>query len=397
MLHAKPEFAYIEKPMTRPLSLAEHTLLAELVEKSLDNMFDEQFAENGSFILRTAKNRDGVERNYFYYQGYRPKDLAEDKPKRYQLYVGPADNPAIAERVARFHDIKTSRKERAALVQGLAAIGLPRPPVQMGRIVEALAKAGLFRMRAVLVGTAAYQTYPALTGMRLDDTTAITGDVDVAQFRAISLSIDDRSEPILEILKKADPTFRPVPHLTDPVASTVFQNAAGFRLDLITPHRGSDDQMGKPQKLDALAGAAAEPLRFLDFLIHKPVRSVLLYGPGINVNVPAPERFAVHKLIISTRRRADTNGAAKARKDIAQARELILALDHIGQRDALVQALDEAWERGPRWREAIKTGASRLPDPALAVFAELSDGKISKVRPKPPPVPKKNRGSGMGD
>lgn len=365
--------------MPHPLTLAEHTLLAELIEKSLDNTFDEQFPENGSFTIRSIKGLNGVLRDYFYYQGYRPKGLADKQPTRYQLYVGPADDPAISSRVERFRSIKAGRKERAALVKGLTAIGLPRPPVQMGRIVEALAKAGIFRMRAVLVGTAAYQTYPALTGMRLDDATAITGDVDIAQFRSISISIGDHTEPILDVLSKIDPTFQAVPHVSDPIAATAFRNAAGFRLDVITPHRGSDDQMGKPQKMNALSGAAAEPLRFLDFLIHKPVRSVLLYGPGISVNVPAPERYAIHKLIISTRRRPDAVGSAKSRKDTAQARELILALDYTGRRDALADVLKEAWERGPKWREAIQKGAQQLPDPSLNILTELSDNQIVRT------------------
>jgi hypothetical protein len=365
-----------EDSMPRPLSLAEHTLLAELVEKSLDAMFDDQFAENGSFIIRSARNREGVERSYFYYQGYKPKASPDDKPTRYQRYVGPTDDEAIAERVARFQEIKTGRKERAALVQGLAGIGLPRPPVQMGRITEALAKAGLFRMRAVLIGTAAFQTYPAILGMRLDDSAAITGDVDVAQFRSISLSIDDRTPPILEILQDVDPTFQAVPHRNDPIAVTAFQNASGFRLDILTPHRGSDDQIGKALKMDAIEGAAGEPLRFLDFLIHKPVRSVMLFGPGVSVNVPAPERFAIHKLIISTRRRTDSAAVAKSRKDIAQAGEIILSFDQIGQVETLADAFDEAWRRGPRWREAIEKAARRLPAPTRAALSKASGDRL---------------------
>jgi len=369
--------------MPRLLSLAEHTLLGELVEKSLDAMFDEQFPENGSFTLRAFKNRDGVERNYYYYQGYRPKAEGEKRSRRYQLYVGPADDPAIAERVHRFQAIKQGRQARASLVQGLGGVGLPRPPVQMGRIVEALAKAGVFRMRAVLIGTAAYQTYPAILGMRLEEATSMTGDVDVAQFRAISISIEDKTEPVLTILKEVDPTFRALPHRADPIASTIFENSSGFRLDILTPHRGSDDQIGKPLKMDALEGAAAEPLRFLDFLIRNPVRSVMLYGPGVSVIVPAPERFAVHKLIVATRRRTDPTGQAKSRKDVAQASELILALDQTGRASALTQVFLEAWERGPRWREAILEGASRLPDRAWAILVRASNGALPSARPSP--------------
>lgn len=62
--------------------------------------------------------------------------------------------------------------------------------------------------------------------------------------------------------------------------------------------------------MPALGGASADPLRFLDFLIYEPVRAVLLHKSGISVIVPAPERYAVHKLIVASRRVVDTIGAA---------------------------------------------------------------------------------------
>ena len=163
--------------MPRPMSLAEHTLLAELLERSLDEMFDDQFPENGSFIERAVARRDGTTRNYLYYQGYRPGNGPSASNARYSKYVGPADDAKLAERVRRFQEIKTRRRENARLVDALVGAGLPRPPVAMGRIIEALAKAGVFRLRAALVGTAAYQVYPAVLGMRLDQTSATTGIV----------------------------------------------------------------------------------------------------------------------------------------------------------------------------------------------------------------------------
>lgn len=47
------------------------------------------------------------------------------------------------------------------------------------------------------------------------------------------------------------------------------------------------------------------------------------HGSGILVLVPAPERFAVHKLILALERPPTV---AKREKDIAQAEALILAL-----------------------------------------------------------------------
>ena len=83
-----------------------------------------------------------------------------------------------------------------------------------------------------------------------------------------------------------------------------------------TPNEGADTD--KPQRLSALQ-TDAQALRFLDFLIREPEPAVLLYGPGIYVNVPAPQRYAIHKLIVSRRRR---EGAAKRDKDLHQAEAL---------------------------------------------------------------------------
>jgi hypothetical protein len=72
----------------------------------------------------------------------------------------------------------------------------------------------------------------------------------------------------------------------------------------------------------ALAGAGAQPLRHLDFLIHQPERSVTLYDGGVPVTLPRAERFAVHKLIVAVERKDQI----KSGKDIMQADTLIEAL-----------------------------------------------------------------------
>ena len=348
--------------MPRLLGLAEHTLFAELLDRSLDAAFDEQFPENGSFVERHRTNRDGVSRSYWYYQGYRIGPAAiGGEPKRYSLYVGPADDPAIADRVRRFAQIKEARHDRGRLVDALAGAGMPRPPAGIGRVVEALAKAGVFRLRAVLVGTAAYQTYGGLLGARPALASAITGDVDIAQFRSVSICVEDGVSDMTAVLRDVDPSFKPLPGLNDRAGPVIFENAARFRVDFLTPHRGSDDQMGSSLAMPALGGAAAQPLRFLDYLIHRPVRSVVLYGPGVAVQVPAPERYAVHKLIISTRRRDDGAGQAKARKDVLQAGELLEGLVMVGRGHVVAPAFEEAWARGPTWRQLIAAGVAKLP------------------------------------
>ena len=72
----------------------------------------------------------------------------------------------------------------------------------------------------------------------------------------------------------------------------------GFRVEFLTPDGCSDDQEGKPVPMPALGGAAAFPPRLLDYLIHQPIRVVLLHGTGVPVLVASPERYAIHKLTV---------------------------------------------------------------------------------------------------
>ena len=114
--------------------------------------------------------------------------------------------------------------------------------------------------------------------------------------------------------------------------------------------------------MPALGGASADPLRFLDFLIRDPIRTVLLHKGGVPVTVPAPERYAVHKLIVATRRRTDGQSVLKRDKDIRQAALLFEALQQTRRASDLALVYNEAWERGPAWQEAIRAGAGMLLD-----------------------------------
>jgi hypothetical protein len=113
----------------------------------------------------------------------------------------------------------------------------------------------------------------------------------------------------------------------------------------------------------------AQPLRFLDYLLYGDVPTVVLHGPGIAVNVPAPERCAVHKLIVAARRSGA--GRVKAAKDAAQAGILIRAMVATRQGDSLRDAWDDAAGRGPRWRQALAKGRGRLEPEAAEALAGI--------------------------
>ncbi len=110
-------------------------------------------------------------------------------------------------------------------------------------------------------------------------------------------------------------------------------------MDFLTKNKGSDEHTSKPSPLPALGGASAENLQFVDYLIYEPVRTVLLHREGVSVLVPAPERYAVHKLIVASRRLADALGRAKTR-----------------QGEILTNVYEEAWERGHRGRRPSDKG-----------------------------------------
>jgi hypothetical protein len=336
------------------IPLAHQTLYAELQQQALDAAFDEQFPENGSFVTKTLKGR-----KYWYYEGYTTSSGGATQSRKYSKYVGSQNDPEIAKRVEAFQRKKTSFRERRALVTSLRDARLPTPLAFVGDIVQALWKAGIFRLRGVLVGTLAYQTYAGLLGVRLPAAPIMTGDVDFPQFHSVSMLVDDSMPPMLETLRTVDKTFRERPDL-NARAVTAYINDKNFSVEFLTPNRGSDDNARQSAKMPALGGASAQALRYLDFLITNPVQAVLLHKGGIPVTVPAPERYAVHKLILAVQRKNDANGVAKARKDAQQAGHLIEALTLNSRQVDLGFAWMEAWDRGPRWQENLALGRKRL-------------------------------------
>jgi hypothetical protein len=340
------------------IDLQFRTMFADLVQQSLDDRFLSDFPPDGNFVRLAVK-----EKSYWYY------DTAMRAGARKRLYVGPVDDPAIARRVEEFARLKSDAQLRRTLVNALRRIGLPAPDRLLGDIVEALANAGFFRLRAVLVGTAAFQTYAGILGVRFPRAPMQTGDADLSRFHSIAVAVGDSTPPMLDVLQAVDATFGEVPDSSDSRATTKFVNAGKFAVEFLTPNRSSDDYQGKPARMPTLGGASATPLRFLDFLIHEPQRSVLLHKYGVGVTVPAPERYAVHKLIVAAERAGPD--AAKRLKDVAQCDMLVEALTQIRMKELLADAFREALARGPGWRAAIERGLSMTSPPTRAIFDDL--------------------------
>lgn len=314
MMYAVFGFAYISSTMIQPLSLAQHTLYADLLEQGIDDLFDPEMPENGSILVRP--NRAGAPADHAYYQGYRPAAGDAGRGQRYARYLGRADDPDVAARIARLQRVKAVRAERTTTVRALIGAGMPRPDRMSGRIIEALARAALFPDHAVLLGEAAYQSYGGVLGVRLPNRPRRTrGDTTVE----IAVRDPGRLGSVIDALRTVDPSFAAVPQ-----AGGTYRSAS------------------EAQVAVAIVERADEPSDLISFLIDNPVQSLVLHGPGIPVAVPAPERHAVHALInAGASATVLTRQAACARNPTAAIR-LVEALVMAGRDHALAQAWADA-------------------------------------------------------
>jgi hypothetical protein len=265
---------------------------------------------------------------------------------RLQHYLGPAEDPDVLRRAEDIRRAAQDARLRRTTVSMLKRSGVPAPTLVMGRLMEAVANAGLFRKGLVLVGTGAYQVYSPLVGTALAATSLTTHDADLAA-ASLAIESDVSGESLLDVLLRADPTFTPQPGLDDRVPPKRFRSQAGLEVDVLTCYRSRKDDE-KPVVLPGLE-CSAQPLRFLEYLIDEPIDAVALYGPGVRVRVPQPARYAVHKLIVAQVR---AKASTKWGKDLAQAAELLEALE-LYDPGAIEDALDDARSRGARWRKHI--------------------------------------------
>lgn len=272
-------------------------------------------------------------------------------------YLGEG-TPELRARLARAAEIKAAAADRrqtmARLARILRADGFVGPDRDTGSLLLAFARAGVFRLGGTLVGTAAYGLYQGELGVRFDiDDLARTDDIDFASFERLSVALGDQVEQspgtILQGLK-----FDPVPGVHDRQVWKWRQNRGEVMVEFLTPAFG--DERVKP--LPALQ-VSAQALNYLNYLIADPIPAIALYRSGVLVQIPRPERYAIHKLIVADRRQGGPD-LAKSRKDRQQADFLISVLAE-DRPDDLREAHEDALSRGPRWRDRIASSLSRLP------------------------------------
>lgn len=308
----------------RSIPLNIQTMYADLLQSKA---FAE--TEHGSVSTRTIKGK-----KYLYV-------TMKDGGTRRQRSLGRADNPAAISKADEIRRAADTARGLRTTIAALKRAQVPGPSIPLGKVLEAVANAGLFRNGVMLVGTAAYQAYPCLVGAYLPSSALMTNDADLLVSSFVS---DDEPQDLEKILQRANPTFKALLSREDRLPK-VFRSSDNFQVDILTKFgRGRKS----PIVIDDLQ-CSAEALKFMEYLAEQSTDAVALYGTGVLVRIPPPMRYAIHKLLIAQERKAN---ASKRNKDLKQAKDLIevfLEADSVGFEDEL----QDARKRGPAWKKNI--------------------------------------------
>jgi hypothetical protein len=325
-------------------SLSAQTAYAQLLDATIGAHMARSVADlSGSFNAKTVKGR-----TYWYFQ------YTEPAGKLRQVYVGP-DSEAVQRLMQRKGEVSASAP-LVPLARSALALGCMGVIARQFRVLRRLADYSFFHAGGVLIGTHAYLAYANMLGLRWGGQER-TQHIDVAHAgKSVALllpsDIDVHTDEAIESLNMG---FLPAVGLGGKAEGTwLIPAEPDFRLDFLTPlHREGDTPYVHPKLHITL-----QPLPFMEFSLEGMEQAVVFCAEGAAlVNVPAPERFALHKLIVYGER----TGAfrTKASKDLAQAASLI---DYLAEHreDALGAALDDLLSRGKGWRSRFAVGAQAL-------------------------------------
>lgn len=329
----------------QPLEI--QTIYAELLERLAALEAERAIGHaQGTFTTKTVKGQV-----YYYFQHSDPGGT-----KR-QTYIGKKDTAfdAVVERFeSSREDVAEEKLSIERLVSLLRAGGATTTDAPSARVLRALADAGVFRQGAVLVGTHAFMVLGNVLGVRWSGGSLRTQDVDVAAAAHMSVAVPEAASDVPGTLENLEMGFVPVPSLDRSSPSTSFKvRGSALRVDLLTPSHGA---AAGPVQLPALA-AAAQPLKFLDYAMEGWVAAALVGEGGVQVNVPSPARFALHKLLVAAERPAAME--TKRDKDLWQAGQVLEVLleDRPGDVEAAWEALAS---RGEGWARRVRNSLRGL-------------------------------------
>lgn len=299
----------------------------------------------GSFVTKMVKGQE-----YYYFQNMEPGGA------RRQTYLGRRD-AGLDELADRFAEGRANVAADQRSIERLAALlrvgGAMVTDAPSARVLRALADAGVFHAGGVLVGTHAFIVLGNLLGVRWA-TSLRTQDVDIAADSKLDIVVPGISADLPSALDSLEMGFLPVPGLDPRSPTTSFKvRGRSLRVDLLTP---TPRAQSHPVSLSRFA-AAAQPLRFLDYLIESSVRAAAVDGGVVAVNVPDAARFALHKLIVAGERPVAMQ--PKREKDLSQAAQMLEVL-HEDRPGDLVLAWEALVARGEPWTSRVARSVPAL-------------------------------------
>jgi hypothetical protein len=276
-----------------------------------------------------------------------------------QHYLGP-DSTELQRLIKKEQTLwKTAapdRRVREQLVAMLVAGGAQTVGAAEARLFELLERVGVFLVGGVLVGSHAFAVYGNMLGVSWPSEATRTHDIDIASGNHITVGLRNKPVDLRQALLTAEMGFVEVPALDRKSPSTSFRiQGKQLSVDILTP------LIGKPQSKPILISTFntyAEPLRFLDYLLEDIQPAVIVARAGILVNVPAPARYALHKLMTAIRRPAALQ--TKNLKDSAQSERLLRVL--LDDRPGDVQLACLAAKQMPeKFITQLRSGIKKLP------------------------------------
>lgn len=298
----------------------------------------------GNFASKMVKGR-----RYWYYQA----QATDGVPM--QIYVGPD-----SENVKKLMEEKKASPSDHLLKLSKAcqALGCQVAPLSHGRLIKKLADFGFFRAGGILAGTHAFLAYQNYLGIQWAAGNA-TMDVDFTHAgKGMSIALPATLK--IDTHKAIDSLgmgFFPVADH----AKYIKMDKQDFVLDFLTVIGKS----GKEPVFSKQLNIQPQPLKFMDLSVEDPLQtSLLTQGGAVLINLPQPERFAVHKLIVQGERK---NQALKSAKDVVQAAALMDWLLK-NNPDILIDRIQKTLETGPGWKRRLLKGfkALGLKFPALS-------------------------------
>lgn len=310
----------------------------------------------GSVITRT--NAAGF--------AYFAHKFVDGNRKHREIYLaGPvgADNAevvadAMRERIAEVKDLVPT-------LRMLGREGFNLVDAKTYSTLAALHNHGVFEAGGMLIGSHAYGVILNRMGVRA--TPYATEDIDIARREALAFKeIPNRG--LLEVLRESGIDFVEVPSLNrkEPATSFKQKGKGRFHVDLLVPSPNETFPTVAVPELKAHATA----LPYLGYLLEESQTSVLMAREGCcSVRIPIPERFAVHKFVVSQLR---TGRGGKSAKDIDQASVLCAALAELfpGAIEDAVEALSKKMTK--HFRKALPAARKRLEKIAPQAWTELS-------------------------